>query len=125
MHMRARCNSPADIKFHLYGGRGIKVCNRWNDYASFKADMGPRPSQSHSIDRIDTNGNYEPGNCRWATPTEQGRNRRNNFRVLRSDGVSFASLTEAAEASGVAAFRIRRAAMNGLKLSGFFWEKAA
>ena len=76
-HMRERCADPRHSEYHLYGGRGIKVCDRWrNSYEIFAADMGPRPSPTHSIDRIDVNGNYEPGNCRWATPKEQRHNQR-------------------------------------------------
>lgn len=76
MHMRARCTNPKLPQFKDYGGRGIRVCDRWNDYASFIADMGNRPSPRHSLDRIDVNGNYEPGNCRWATKDVQQHNRR-------------------------------------------------
>ena len=76
--MVARCEEgPRHKDWHLYGGRGIEVCARWRaSYVAFLADMGRKPSSLHSIDRIDVNGHYEPGNCRWATPSEQRRNQR-------------------------------------------------
>jgi len=72
--MRQRCRNPRNIGYKRYGGRGISICEHWNDFATFLADMGPRPSPEHSIDRIDGDGNYEPSNCRWATPKKQRRN---------------------------------------------------
>jgi hypothetical protein len=82
INMKSRCDNPRTPGFD-YGGRGIKVCARWRDsFQNFFADLGPRPSPSHSVDRIDSNGNYEPSNCRWATPKEQGRNTRTNHLVI-------------------------------------------
>lgn len=77
MGMKIRCYYPNTNGYENYGGRGIKVCERWlNSFESFLADMGRRPSTSHSIDRVNVNGNYEPKNCRWATDKQQRRNRR-------------------------------------------------
>jgi hypothetical protein len=78
--MRERCNSHANIEYHRYGGAGVKVCRRWDNFAAFLADVGLRPSPVHSLDRFpDRNGDYRPGNVRWATPSEQQRNRRNSI----------------------------------------------
>lgn len=75
--MKARCNSPTNKDYHNYGGRGIKVCQRWlANFENFLIDMGLRPADGLSLERMDVNGNYEPTNCVWATATEQIRNRR-------------------------------------------------
>jgi len=112
-NMKYRCNNKNSPNFHLYGGRGIAVCDRWSGddgLTNFIADMGERPSSKHSIDRIDNNGNYEPDNCRWATLLEQQNNRRSNV-ILEYEGER-KTLIEWARLSSVsvAAFknRIRR-----------------
>jgi hypothetical protein len=97
--MKSRCNNPNHTAYTRYGGRGIRVCQRWNDsYEAFVEDVGDRPSPLHSLDRQDNNGNYEPGNVRWATSHEQNRNTRAN-RTIEIDGVT-KSLAEWLEVYG-------------------------
>jgi hypothetical protein len=79
--MHDRCKNPASISFPYYGARGIRVDPRWDDFPTFLADMGPKPSPSHTLDRTNNDGPYAPENCRWATPSEQRRNQ--NPRSLR------------------------------------------
>jgi hypothetical protein len=87
-HMRERCSNPRDRHYPDYGGRGISVCAAWREsFEKFLADVGPRPGPGYSIDRIDNDGHYKPGNVRWATRSEQARNRRNN-RIVTLNGES-------------------------------------
>jgi hypothetical protein len=85
--MKTRCYCPSTIRFERWGGRGITVCDRWkNSFENFLADMGPKPSSRHSLDRYpNKDGNYEPGNCRWATNSQQIRNS-SKFRALSLNG---------------------------------------
>lgn len=80
--IKTRCNKPNDINYHNYGGRGIKICNEWlHSFKNFINHVGVAPTPKHTIDRIDVNGDYEPGNVRWATIIEQHNNCRTNRRV--------------------------------------------
>ncbi|MDB5606679.1 MAG: hypothetical protein JWP25_3579 [Bradyrhizobium sp.] len=99
--MIGRCHSAAHDSYKNYGGRGIGVCAAWrNDFTVFLRDVGARPSLQHTLDRYpDQNGNYEPGNVRWATKTEQARNKRSNVIVI-IDGARM-TLAEAVELSGL------------------------
>lgn len=80
--MHRRCKDANWERYKDYGGRGIQVCERWNDFKTFCEDMGPRPTPEHSIERKNNDGNYEPSNCKWATRKEQYRNKRDNVWVV-------------------------------------------
>ena len=105
LSMSQRCTNPQATHFNRYGGRGLTVCERWRDFEAFLADMGHRPAQA-SIDRFpNSDGNYEPGNCRWATRKQQSLNRTNNRR-LTHDGITL-TVSEWAARLGVAEDLIR------------------
>lgn len=110
--MKERCTNTKTPSFASYGGRGITVCSRWaRSFKNFLADVGLRPSAKHTLDRFpDNNGNYEPGNVRWATRSEQARNRRSN-RIITHEGKSL-PLVEWAALTGIRrdtiAARLRR-----------------
>lgn len=82
--MKERCQNPKSTTYPSYGGNGISICDRWQSFENFYADMGKRPN-GHTLDRIDSAGNYEPSNCRWATVVQQNRNRSSN-RYITANG---------------------------------------
>lgn len=103
--MKWRCCNPNSTAYARYGGRGITVCDRWiNSFENFLADMGPRPSQKHSIDRIDVDGHYEADNCRWATTKQQSENTSRSVRV-EFHGVSMI-LSDAIRLSGLPRYTV-------------------
>ena len=98
--MRHRCHNAARADYPLYGGRGIEVCEKWRwDFRAFVSDVGERPSPKHTLDRLRGDGNYEPGNVRWATAKEQCRNRRGN-RFIEWRGAR-RTVAECAELAGL------------------------
>lgn len=106
-NMKTRCYNPKATKYYLWGGRGIKVCDRWLKFDGFFKDMGPSYIEGYQIDRINNDGNYEPSNCKWSSPTEQSRNRRSN-RFIEYKG-QIKTVAEWASLSGLkpSAFRQR------------------
>lgn len=115
--MKSRCFNPNNIRFHRYGERGITVCDRWMSFESFYADMGDCPP-GMTLDRIDNDGNYEPGNCRWATVREQSQ-KTSRIRFLTFNGETL-SLAEWARRLGI------RANTLTMRLNTYGWplEKA-
>lgn len=109
--MLNRCLNVNDKSYPNYGGRGITVCERWRKYEAFAADMGPRPSPAHSIERINNDGPYAPDNCRWATGREQQRNKRTS-RFLKIQG-EILTMAEWAERVGMNYFTLRGRLRNG------------
>ncbi|WP_454751671.1 hypothetical protein [Cupriavidus necator] len=105
-HMKSRCYNTANPDYPNWGGRGIRVCDRWREsFVEFLADMGPRPD-GMTIERMDNDGDYEPGNCRWATRREQARNTRRS-RYLTVSGVT-RTVAEWCEKTGMSERMVRR-----------------
>lgn len=114
-----RCVNPSHVSFKNYGGRGIRMCDRWlNDARAFLDDMGPKPSPKHTIDRIDNDGDYVPGNCRWATRREQMMNRRNVLRASFAGEVK--TVMEWSEILGIPYLKLRRQGREHQSISKIF-----
>lgn len=111
--MKARCGNPGHESYHRYGGRGIKVCERWQSFENFYADMGVAYKHGLSIDRINNDGDYEPSNCRWATSEEQGMNK--NFpKITTTEGEM--TIREAAARAGVPLTTMRHRVWRGVPM---------
>jgi hypothetical protein len=112
-NMKLRCYNPNAPKYHRYGGRGITICDRWlNDFWAFAEDVGGKPTPKHTLDRIDNDGNYEPGNVRWATRKEQQRNTHWVMKV-EIDGITYLAM-DLAKIAGLSAKAIKQRASRGL-----------
>ena len=121
--MKTRCGNPHCAAFPRYGGRGIRVCQEWQEFTRFRDwAMAHGYADDLAIDRINNDGNYEPNNCRWATYKQQGRNQPRNRAVIRSDGKRFIYVTDAARESGTTTSRIAAAIKRGGTSVGYAWE---
>ena len=110
--MRSRCNNPKTTYYHRYGGRGIRVCARWDDFANFRTDMGDPPDPSYSLDRFpNKDGDYEPMNVRWATTEEQANNKGNNRLIFLPDGRKM-SVSKAAREMGISRLTLQHRVEN-------------
>lgn len=110
--MKSRCGNPLAPDYPRYGGRGIRVCPQWEaSFEAFFSYIGPKPTPDHSVDRINNNGNYEPGNVRWATRKEQARNKRNT-KFIEWRGRS-QLISEWAKELGIERLTLRRRLVNG------------
>ena len=111
LSMRQRCLNPNHDAWLDYGGRGVAVCVRWNDFENFLADVPPKPGRGYQLDRIDNNGDYAPGNVRWALPKQNNRNRRSNL-LLTFKGRTLC-MTEWAEETGLPATTLKQRLQKG------------
>jgi hypothetical protein len=111
-HIKTRCLNPKNRAYPRYGGRGIRMCSAWRDsFAEFYKNMGQRPSTRHSIERVDNDGNYEPGNCVWALPVVQASNR-STVRLIEYQGVS-GTMAWWSRSTGIPYMKLRRRLVDG------------
>lgn len=120
--MRARCLNPKHSFYHLYGGRGIEICERWSSFMNFLSDMGERP-KGKSLERLDNLKGYSPDNCAWRTPRQQARNRRDN-RLITFNGVT-RCITEWSERTGMSIIVIHYRIKHGWPLEKVFHTPVA
>lgn len=119
--MKARCYRPKNKDFPNWGGRGIAVCERWrSDFSAFLSDMGKKPSPNHSIDRLDSNADYSPENCRWATIRQQGGENRRGLIHVVVDGIEFKTLKSACAHFGVGYTTVVERIKSGIPTSEAF-----
>jgi hypothetical protein len=116
--MRYRCSNPNFAVYKNYGGRGITVCDRWQTFANFYADMFPSYVKGMQLDRIDNSKGYSPENCRWATSKQNNRNRQSNVWIETPDGPMV--LAEAAEKYGIRSDTLRRRVQRGVNVAVLF-----
>lgn len=115
--MKRRCNDANFKDFPKYGARGIAVCDAWEkSFASFLADMGERPSRAHSIDRLDSNKGYGPGNCRWATVLEQATENKRDLAPVDINGIHYTNRAAACRAFGVSPTTVSERLKRGIDL---------
>lgn len=112
-NMISRCNNRRNDHYSDYGDRGIKVCDRWLKFENFLEDIGKKPTPKCEIDRVDNNGNYEPGNCQWVLSEQNSRNQRTS-KWWYIDGIRYLSLTDAAETTGIHYAKIHRRIKRGV-----------
>lgn len=125
--IRKRCLSKTEKAYVNYGGRGIKICSRWNSFENFLFDMGYPPSISHSVDRIDNDGHYCPENCRWVTDTEQANNKRTNkMLTIKGKRMTLAEASRTFPSLSYSTIRARlRAGWSDEQAVGLFFKETA
>ena len=117
MNMKARCSNPNNDHYKYYGGRGIRVCERWRtSFEDFLHDMGSKPAAKHSIDRMNNDGNYTKENCRWATANEQARNKGDNVLTYQKVSIANYLLMSRTVAAVARIFRVSHSTMNNVSL---------